>query len=91
VEIGTLRERARQFETETRRIRALVWWSGTLLMTAIGLAVGYLWTFAVGIPAACALELGWLALFRRLAHAALIKRIPELGGDQVRWQPRDFP
>jgi hypothetical protein len=70
------------YRAKARLVRGVVWWSGLLAAVGVGLAVGYLWSFAAGIPLACVLVLLWLQGFLRLTKSAQIRRFPELGGEK---------
>jgi hypothetical protein len=81
----------REYQERTRPLRKVLWWTGVALSAAIGLAVGFLWSFAVGIPLACLLALAWLPAFLRLDKTMQIRRFPELAGDDVVWRRKHFP
>lgn len=78
----------RQYQEQTRRLRALLWWSGFGGSIGLGLAVGFAWSFAVGIPLALVLVSIWLPLFLRIVKAMQIKRFPELAGENAVWTRR---
>jgi hypothetical protein len=77
-----------EFQRINRRTEAWTWlglFGGSI---ALGLLVGFAWTFAVGIPLTIVLVLVALPLQLRLSKARWMRRFPELRDADVAWPRR---
>lgn len=79
------------YREQTRRVRMVVWSLILLSCVGVGLLIGFIWSFAVGIPFAALLALLGYQGFSRFDKARLVKRFPELANPGVRWRKPDFP
>jgi predicted PurR-regulated permease PerM len=76
----------REYCERTRLVRRLICWTGIVVSVAIGLAVGYMWSFLAGIPLACILAAAWDPVFHRLDRAMQVRRFPELATANGTWR-----
>lgn len=77
------------FDTYLKRHRLLtrVTWYGLLgFSVGIGLLIGFVWTFAVGIPAAVVVAGLSLSAQLRISKALWVRRFPELASKDISWR-----
>lgn len=74
------------YRVQHRRVGAVIWTAIMCFSVGCGLAAGYIWSFAAGIPLMIALALVGLSAQRRISKARWIRRFPELADEQARWR-----
>jgi uncharacterized membrane protein len=82
----TTTEEIASYNQRVKPFLKAVWWTGLLLCVGVGVAIGYAWSFVVGISIMCVLALVWLPVFLRLHKALQVRRFPELADEHARWR-----
>jgi hypothetical protein len=73
-----------RFRRENGRVRRIAWYTILGVCVGCGLAIGQLWSYAVGFPAAGVLASVGLRVHLHLDKARWLRRFPELRDTDLR-------